>query len=183
MTLSRMIFLVLITPSIALAQPQQDWIPQGIEALGQNASSRTEFTLDHSMLVLASKLDQDDVPPPAHPHAQRSIASASRHLRCMIRNFWARCASNTMRQDGSTWSARTTRTVVQARLISGSAPRTTSLETSQFSSPDRLSSTLSRFPDRLVQSISCISPDTSASLRLKAEPSFLRPAATGRSTL
>ena len=60
MTLSRMIFLVLITPSIALAQPQQDWIPQGIEALGQNASSRTEFTLDHSMLVLASKLDQDD---------------------------------------------------------------------------------------------------------------------------
>src|SRR5437899_11872602 len=60
MTLSRMIFLVLITPSIALAQPQQDWIPQGIEALGQNASSRTEFALDHSMLVLASKLDQDD---------------------------------------------------------------------------------------------------------------------------
>src|SRR6266566_8302569 len=60
MTLSRMIFLVLITPSIALAQPRQDWIPQGIEALGQNASSRTEFTLDHSMLVLASKLDQDD---------------------------------------------------------------------------------------------------------------------------
>ncbi len=28
--------------------------------LGQNASSRTEFTLDHSMLVLASKLDKDN---------------------------------------------------------------------------------------------------------------------------
>ena len=34
------------------------WVPEGIAALGQNASSRTEFTLDHSMLVLASKLDK-----------------------------------------------------------------------------------------------------------------------------
>ena len=40
--------------------PSPDWVPQGIEALGQNASSRTEFTLDHSMLVFASKADQDD---------------------------------------------------------------------------------------------------------------------------
>jgi hypothetical protein len=38
----------------------REWVPQGIEALGQNASSRTEFTLDHSMLVLASKMDQDN---------------------------------------------------------------------------------------------------------------------------
>jgi len=63
MKLSRSVFLVLIATSIALAQtqtPPQDWIPQGIESLGQNASSRTEFTLDHSMLVLASKMDQDD---------------------------------------------------------------------------------------------------------------------------
>jgi hypothetical protein len=62
MRLSRIIFLALITTSfttLAKAQ-QQDWIPQGIESLGQNASSRTEFTLDHSMLVFASKLDQDD---------------------------------------------------------------------------------------------------------------------------
>jgi hypothetical protein len=36
------------------------WVPQGIAALGQNASSRTEFTLDHSMLALASKLDKAD---------------------------------------------------------------------------------------------------------------------------
>ncbi len=61
MKLSRIVFLVLITNSIALAQtPQQDWIPQGIESLGQSAASRTEFSLDHSMLVLASKMDQDD---------------------------------------------------------------------------------------------------------------------------
>jgi Domain of unknown function (DUF4252) len=38
----------------------REWVPQGIEALGRNASSRTEFTLDHSMLVLASKMDQDN---------------------------------------------------------------------------------------------------------------------------
>jgi hypothetical protein len=55
-------FLALITTSVAnlsYAQ-QQDWTPQGIENLGRNASSRTEFSLDHSMLVFASKLDQDD---------------------------------------------------------------------------------------------------------------------------
>src|SRR5579864_482743 len=62
MKLSRIVFLALITTSVAtLGHAQQpDWIPQGIETLGENASSRTEFTLDHSMLVLVSKLDQDD---------------------------------------------------------------------------------------------------------------------------
>jgi Domain of unknown function (DUF4252) len=62
MRLSYIVLLAMITTSAAaLAQaPQRDWAPQGIEALGQNASSRTEFTLDHSMLVLASKMDRDD---------------------------------------------------------------------------------------------------------------------------
>jgi len=62
MRLSHIAFLILITGSIATSSQaqQQDWIPQGIESLGQRASSRTEFTLDHSMLVFASKLDQDD---------------------------------------------------------------------------------------------------------------------------
>ena len=48
--------------SAALAQGQQrvDEIPQGIEALRESASSKTEFTLDHSMLVLASRLDSDN---------------------------------------------------------------------------------------------------------------------------
>ena len=37
-----------------------DWTPRGVEALRQGASSKTEFTLDHSMLVFASKLDSGD---------------------------------------------------------------------------------------------------------------------------
>ena len=38
----------------------REWVPQGIAALGEGAVSRTEFSLDHSMLVLASKLDKDN---------------------------------------------------------------------------------------------------------------------------
>jgi hypothetical protein len=38
----------------------QEWVPEAIAALGQRASSRMEFALDHSMLVLASKLDKAD---------------------------------------------------------------------------------------------------------------------------
>jgi len=40
--------------------PQRAWVPQSIEAFRQNASSKTEFTLDHSMLVFASKLSPDN---------------------------------------------------------------------------------------------------------------------------
>jgi len=60
MMLSRTVLVVLIAISPAkLAEAQQhEWIPQGIEALRQSASSKTEFKLDHSMLILASKLDQ-----------------------------------------------------------------------------------------------------------------------------
>jgi hypothetical protein len=62
MRLFHIAFLGLITTSIANLShaQQQDWVPPGIENLGRNASSRTEFSLDHSMLVFASKLDQDD---------------------------------------------------------------------------------------------------------------------------
>jgi hypothetical protein len=52
-----------VPPSQAPVVPPNQarvWVPEGIAALGQNASSRTEFTLDHSMLVLASKLDKAD---------------------------------------------------------------------------------------------------------------------------
>lgn len=38
----------------------REWVPLGIAVLGQGATSRTEFTLDHSMLVLVSKLDKDN---------------------------------------------------------------------------------------------------------------------------
>jgi hypothetical protein len=39
---------------------RQAWVPQGMEALRQSASSKTEFTLDHSMLIMASKLDPNN---------------------------------------------------------------------------------------------------------------------------
>jgi hypothetical protein len=45
---------------LAQAQTQHEWIPEGIDALRQSASSKTEFTLGHSMLVFASKLDPDN---------------------------------------------------------------------------------------------------------------------------
>jgi Domain of unknown function (DUF4252) len=62
MRLSRIVVLVLMAISAArLTHAQQrDFIPQGIEGLRQSASSKTEFSLDHSMLVFASKLDQDN---------------------------------------------------------------------------------------------------------------------------
>jgi hypothetical protein len=42
------------------AQEQNIWIPQGIGILQQSASTKSEFTFDHSMLVLASKLEPGD---------------------------------------------------------------------------------------------------------------------------
>lgn len=59
----RILFAMLIAISataLPQAQAQRDFVPQGIEALRQGASSKTEFTLDHSMLVLASKLDSEN---------------------------------------------------------------------------------------------------------------------------
>jgi hypothetical protein len=74
--LSRLLLSLLITAPAALAQNQsvppaqgnwtppqnviQNWFPTDIESLGQYASSRTEFSLDRNMVVLASKSDQDD---------------------------------------------------------------------------------------------------------------------------
>jgi len=52
---------VIAISAATLAEAQQpDWIPQGIQALRQSASSKTEFTLDHDMLVFVSKLDKDN---------------------------------------------------------------------------------------------------------------------------
>jgi hypothetical protein len=51
------------TAVVAAQRPQappRDWTPQGIQALRQFASSKTEFTLDHSMLIFASKLDSEN---------------------------------------------------------------------------------------------------------------------------
>lgn len=41
-------------------QSPHNWTPEAIAYLRQNASSKTEFELDHSMVVLASKMDHDD---------------------------------------------------------------------------------------------------------------------------
>jgi hypothetical protein len=41
-------------------EPPQNWTPDAITYLRQNASSKTEFDLDHSMVVLASKMDEND---------------------------------------------------------------------------------------------------------------------------
>ena len=62
MRLSRIVLVVVIAISVATLTEaqQQEWLPQGIDALRQSASSKTEFTLDHSMLILASKLDRDN---------------------------------------------------------------------------------------------------------------------------
>src|SRR5579885_191193 len=53
--------LISIAAPLAAQTPDPaDAIPQGIEALRQYAASKTEFSLDHSMLVLASKLDSQN---------------------------------------------------------------------------------------------------------------------------
>jgi len=53
------------------AQTQQEWVPKGVDALRQHATSKTEFTLDHSMLIAASKLD------PGNEDLRRVIAGVS----------------------------------------------------------------------------------------------------------
>jgi hypothetical protein len=49
-----------LPPPPARMRPPQNWTPNAIAYLRQSASSKTEFNLDHSMVVLASKIDQDD---------------------------------------------------------------------------------------------------------------------------
>jgi len=58
----RFLVAAMLALSSVLARAQQglEEIPQGVETLRENASSKTEFTLDHSMLVLASRLDSND---------------------------------------------------------------------------------------------------------------------------
>ena len=60
----RISLLLLLAAVILTAAPvrAQDtsWTPQAIIGLGHNASSHTDFSFDHSMLVFASRMDQDD---------------------------------------------------------------------------------------------------------------------------
>lgn len=70
-----LLLVAIVAVQISSAQqsysPQLAWIPQGLDVLRQGASSKTEFTLDHSMLVLASKLD------PNNEDLRRVIAGVS----------------------------------------------------------------------------------------------------------
>src|SRR5215469_4096557 len=54
--------IVLACSAVTLAEGQQsiEDLPQAMQVLRESATSKTEFTLDHSMLVLASKLDSDN---------------------------------------------------------------------------------------------------------------------------
>lgn len=63
MRLPGIVFVILITISTAIfteAQQPGEWMPQGLETLRHSASSKTEFTLDHSMLVFVAKMDPDN---------------------------------------------------------------------------------------------------------------------------
>jgi hypothetical protein len=74
MKLSRMVvLLVILISSASLTQAQQprEWVPDAVDALRQSASTKTEFTLDHSLLVLASKLD------PKNQDLRRAIAGVN----------------------------------------------------------------------------------------------------------
>jgi hypothetical protein len=54
------ILIILSAAEFAGAQEQGAWVPEAIETLQSSASSKTGFTFDHSMLVLASKLDSQN---------------------------------------------------------------------------------------------------------------------------
>jgi hypothetical protein len=54
------VVIVISAATFTHSQQQTVWIPQGIESLQDRASSKSGFTFDHSMLVLASKLDSQN---------------------------------------------------------------------------------------------------------------------------
>ena len=60
MKLFQIVFLAVIATSAARRTQAQEFVPQGVEALGQSASSKTNLTLDHSMLVFVAKLDSNN---------------------------------------------------------------------------------------------------------------------------
>ncbi len=73
MRLFRIVLLgwIAISAARCTVAQQRESIPRGIEALRQSASSKTEFTLDHSMLVFAAKMD------PSNADLQRVIAGVN----------------------------------------------------------------------------------------------------------
>jgi hypothetical protein len=63
MRITPVLCIVLLVFSTVLsfdAQEQPGWVPQGVQSLQQIAASKSDFTFDHSMLALASKLQPDN---------------------------------------------------------------------------------------------------------------------------
>jgi hypothetical protein len=95
------LFCFVFAASGAIAQSQpQNWTPQAIQIIGQSASSRTEFSFDRSMLVMASKPDQDD------PDLRRVIAGVDgisvHRFRFMAAGAYDPHLLDSMRQEYST---------------------------------------------------------------------------------
>jgi hypothetical protein len=102
--------------------PSEKWEPDAIAYLGQNASSRTEFNLDHSMVVLASKMDENDMDlrrVVAGVDGVSSTISGFQEMECMIRESSRMFASSTEPQDGNTSRDRILVTVGMVQLTSG----------------------------------------------------------------
>jgi hypothetical protein len=55
-----LIFFCTSQVGLAHAEEHAVWVPRGVEIMRQSASSKTDFTFDHSMLVFASKLEPDN---------------------------------------------------------------------------------------------------------------------------
>lgn len=53
-------FALALTCAAARAQQSDDWIPRNMDAVGQHASFRTDFTFDRSMLALANNFIEDE---------------------------------------------------------------------------------------------------------------------------
>jgi hypothetical protein len=54
------IFALAVTCATARAQQSDDWIPHNMDAVGQHASFRTDFTFDRTMLALANNFIDDE---------------------------------------------------------------------------------------------------------------------------
>jgi hypothetical protein len=53
------------------AEDRREWVPEGVEAIGRLANSRTEFTLDRTILKFATMLDKNN------PDLRRVIAGVN----------------------------------------------------------------------------------------------------------
>jgi hypothetical protein len=60
LTCAFLAFALAVTCVSARAQQSDDWIPRNMDAVGQRASFRTDFTFDRTMLALANNFIDDE---------------------------------------------------------------------------------------------------------------------------